>query len=337
MSKLFKNGLIYYKQKFQEKDIIVDDNGIVVIAELIDLDLEDFEEIIDCTGLHILPGFVDMNISISDEFDREEIRRISDLLASGGFSFGLVQSPQFNSVSRVQEIQKKMDDSSKIELHPVNTVSANLEDILSMEEVSYLFKGSIEEDVLKEVESCNGVFITPWESDEQLKRDLEIVHQTKCQCHFIGIENGATLEILKKAKELNPQISCEIEVKKLLFGESKEIFIKALQEGVIDFITIKEMELKPKFVGLIYTNLVREKKISLEKMVSLLTVTPSEKFGFIQGEINNLERANLSFFDFIAREKMKNQESLPQFDHHWVMGVCCMSIMDGLIVYRNRI
>ena len=60
MGKLFKNGtIIDYASNIEAKmDILVEDEEIVKIAENIP---EEEHEIIDCTGLYIMPGMIDMH------------------------------------------------------------------------------------------------------------------------------------------------------------------------------------------------------------------------------------------------------------------------------------
>ena len=62
MSRLFKNATLFYQDKFVNTDFMIDDKGILVIADLIDID--DFDEVIDCSGIHVFPGFVDPHVHL---------------------------------------------------------------------------------------------------------------------------------------------------------------------------------------------------------------------------------------------------------------------------------
>ena len=83
MSRLFKNATLFYQDKFVNTDFMIDDKGILVIADLIDID--DFDEVIDCSGIHVFPGFVDPHVHLRQPgFEYKETIKTGTLAAAKG-------------------------------------------------------------------------------------------------------------------------------------------------------------------------------------------------------------------------------------------------------------
>ena len=87
MGKLFKNGtIIDYASNIEAKmDILVEDEEIVKIAENIP---EEEHEIIDCTGLYIMPGMIDMHCHLREPGGehKETIETGSKSAVKGGYT-----------------------------------------------------------------------------------------------------------------------------------------------------------------------------------------------------------------------------------------------------------
>ena len=87
MGKLFKNGtIIDYASNIDAKmDILVEDEEIVKIAENIP---EEEHEIIDCTGLYIMPGMIDMHCHLREPGGehKETIETGSKSAVKGGYT-----------------------------------------------------------------------------------------------------------------------------------------------------------------------------------------------------------------------------------------------------------
>ena len=87
MKTLLKNGtLIDYKTNtFEKKDILIEDDKIVQIANEIE---EQADKIIDCTNLNIIPGMIDMHCHLREPgFEHKEtIETGSKSAVSGGFT-----------------------------------------------------------------------------------------------------------------------------------------------------------------------------------------------------------------------------------------------------------
>ena len=59
MSLLLKNGQVYYKDKLQNLDIFIENDQIKKVGKDID---DNVQEIKDCSGLTIFPGFIDTHV-----------------------------------------------------------------------------------------------------------------------------------------------------------------------------------------------------------------------------------------------------------------------------------
>ena len=59
MSLLLKNGQVYYKDKLQNLDILIENDQIKKVGNDIG---DNAQEIKDCSGLTIFPGFIDTHV-----------------------------------------------------------------------------------------------------------------------------------------------------------------------------------------------------------------------------------------------------------------------------------
>ena len=65
---LLKNGKVVSSEGIFDRDVLIEDGKISAVKERGDVDLESSSkaEIIDCTGLHILPGLIDAHVHFRD-------------------------------------------------------------------------------------------------------------------------------------------------------------------------------------------------------------------------------------------------------------------------------
>ena len=57
---LFKNGNVFYHNKLQKLDVLIENDRIAAIAQ----ELTDADEIIDLKGNLLTPGFVDIHVHL---------------------------------------------------------------------------------------------------------------------------------------------------------------------------------------------------------------------------------------------------------------------------------
>ena len=59
---LFKNGNVFYHNKLQKLDVLIENDRIAAIAQ----ELTDADEIIDLKGNLLTPGFVDIHVHLRE-------------------------------------------------------------------------------------------------------------------------------------------------------------------------------------------------------------------------------------------------------------------------------
>ncbi|MFV0479532.1 MAG: hypothetical protein ACK5LZ_03050 [Anaerorhabdus sp.] len=337
MSKLFQGGTMYYSGRFQQKDFIVDDTGVVVVAEFIDLD--DFEEVIDCTGIHVFPGFISIDQKLID-YTKESIEERSKFAIQSGVTqvMSRFKDTQTQNLSELNQIKKALENYGKSEMYPMIELDNDAQGTQEFTEDYFLFSINQEsvKAILDEIQKRDGVAITRLEDENKLNELVDKMKKNNAAVHLQGVKSEKAINMIQKAQKEGLYISAEVDVEEILWGNERESLICGIETGVIGAISSNWNNHVQDIFGLLYTELVKEKKITLEKLVHLLSASPAEILGIRAGEIENLEKSNLVFFDLVARRQIKDVED-EKLHGKWVMGLCCMSIVDGLIHYRNGI
>ena len=93
--------------------------------------------------------------------------------------------------------------------------------------------------------------------------------------------------------------------------------------------------------GLIYNYLVLTKKLTLKQVLDLMSYNCANIFGISGGDIVNFEKANLAIFDLKARQRIEERDLVSKgkntpFIGWYMTGICCLTIVDGKIVYRRK-
>ena len=92
--------------------------------------------------------------------------------------------------------------------------------------------------------------------------------------------------------------------------------------------------------SVLYTYLVKTKKITLEKLIALMFDNPKKRFG-IGEEIKKKNHANLCVFDLNGQYKINSKKFLSMgkstpFDGLSVVAKCVMTMYEGKIVYKSE-
>ncbi|MFI3284019.1 MAG: dihydroorotase [Erysipelotrichaceae bacterium] len=209
------------------------------------------------------------------------------------------------------------------------------------EDESLLVKGGSVHDGLL-VEKFNQVGISSASEYKQIERDLNLVAQTHVQYHVCHISTKEGVDLIRKAKQVGLNVSCEVTPHHLLLSEHDVVVDdgnykmnpplrtkedqKALLEGILDgTIEIiatdhaphaqeeKSQGLKASMMGIIgselafsllYTKLVKTNQLSLEKLVQLMSDVPANIFGIDGGYIDQDEVANLCIINLKDQQKI---------------------------------
>ncbi len=153
----------------------------------------------------------------------------------------------------------------------------------------------------------------------QIERDIKLADETKCKYHVCHISCRESVELIRDAKKSGVDITCETAPHYLILDENdlvedgrfkmnpplrssadRAALIEGVESGVIDMIATdhaphsveeKSRGLKNSPFGivgleiafpLLYTNLVRQNIISLNRLVELMATKPRERFGIEQ-------------------------------------------------------
>ena len=209
-----------------------------------------------------------------------------------------------------------------------------------------------------------------------VERDLWLVKETKCRYHVNHISTKETVEIIRKAKKLGLPVTCDTSPPYFTLNElsledyrtfsklnpplrSEEdrlSIIEGICDGTIDAIssdhTPQDQDAKrlpfnqAEFGGVgletllsLSLNLVKNKYISVEKLLRLLTVNPAKILNLEYGMINEKSEADISVFDLskpwkINPESFFGKSKNSPFDGLLVEGKNIMTFVRGRLVYR---
>jgi len=196
--------------------------------------------------------------------------------------------------------------------------------------------------------------------------------------HFAHVSTAFGLELIKMAKQLNIDVTCEVTPHHLLYTESmleeydtnakvspplrteddRLALINGLRDGTVDIIATdhaphtrddKQLEFNYAANGIsgletalpmIYSGLVVPGKISLEKMVELMSSNPAKIFDLDGGIIVKGGRADLTVIDPLTEKKVdtctfKSKGKNTPLEGKILTGWCLMTMVKGKIGYYN--
>ena len=206
----------------------------------------------------------------------------------------------------------------------------------------------------------------------QIARDLELVREIGCAYHVCHISAKESVELIRKAKAEGLNVTCETGPHYLVMDDSdlreegrfkmnpplrsaedREALVRGIVDGTIDMIATdhaphsaeeKSRGLEGSAFGVVgletafpvlWTKLVREGIITLERLVELLVTNPRKRFGIPQGEDFSVwkidERFTVDPADFASLGKATPFEGWELF------GVNYLTVKDGKILYQHSL
>ncbi len=205
----------------------------------------------------------------------------------------------------------------------------------------------------------------------QIARDLRLAEETGCAYHVCHISCKESVALIRQAKAKGLNVSCETAPHYLVLDENdlkeegrfkmnpplrtkadREALIAGLLDGTIDMIATDHAPHSPeeKAKGLagsafgipgletafpvLYTKLVRENIISLERLIDLLAVQPRKRFQIPFA-------GAFTVWDLEAPVTVRPEAFLSKgkdtpFAGMQLFGECLLTIVDGKIVYDGR-
>ena len=206
----------------------------------------------------------------------------------------------------------------------------------------------------------------------QIARDLELVKETGCAYHVCHISTKESVELIRKAKKAGLNVTCETAPHYLIMDDSflqedgrfkmnpplreaddRAALIEGIQDGTIDMIATDHaphsVEEKSKgldgsafgIVGLetafplLYTYLVMENIITMDKLLELLVTNPRKRFGIPMG--CDFSVWDLRQSSYIDPADFQSQGKNTPFTGWKVWGKCLATVCDGKLVWMEKV
>ena len=210
----------------------------------------------------------------------------------------------------------------------------------------------------------------------QIARDLELCEETGCRYHVCHISTKESVALIREAKTRGVNVTCETAPHYLVLceddlqedgrfkmnpplrsAEDREALIEGLLDGTIDAIATdhaphtaeeKSRGLAHSAMGIVgletsfpvlYTALVRAGRLSLERLVELMSGSPRRIFR-LGGGLGPGQPADIAVIDIEKEYNIDSRTFLSKgrstpFDGWKVRGEVLMTLKDGKAVYNN--
>lgn len=210
-----------------------------------------------------------------------------------------------------------------------------------------------------------------------IQRDIALAEETKCSYHVCHISAKESVELIRRAKAKGIDITCETAPHYLVFDdmdlkndgrfkmnppirskEDKSALIQGIKDGTVDMIATdhaphtadeKSKGLKDSLNGIVgletafsvmYTNFVKTNIITLNRLIELMSINPSQRFG-IDNEIAVGKKANFTVFDLNAKYIVDSKDFLSKgksspFEGMMLYGKCLMTYSDGKTAWIDK-
>lgn len=220
--------------------------------------------------------------------------------------------------------------------------------------------------------------ITELAETTQIARDLLLAQKTGCHYHICHVSTATSVELVRLAKARGINVTCEAAPHYLLLTDSdipsdnpyfkmnpplrskedQAALVVGLLDGTIDFIATdhaphakseKEGSFRNAAFGItgsetafstLYTKYVKTGIIKLEKLLSLMSDAPAEKFSLKNcGHLEAGAEADIAIFDLDHETEIKEKDYLSKgvnspFTGNKVYGQTVMTIVSGKVVYK---
>ena len=209
-----------------------------------------------------------------------------------------------------------------------------------------------------------------------IKRDLKLAEKTGCHYHVCHISTKESVELIREAKNRGVNVTCETAPHYLVLCDEdlkdegrfkmnpplrssadRDALIEGIKDGTIDAIATdhaphsedeKSRGLAKSAMGVVgletafpilYTKLVRNGVITLERLVELMCVSPRKIFNLKGGEIKKGESADLCLIDLekqftVEPEKFASKGRSTPFENMKLQGENLLTVLRGEIVYE---
>ncbi|MGQ5709372.1 dihydroorotase [Lactobacillus sp. PSON] len=221
--------------------------------------------------------------------------------------------------------------------------------------------------------------ITELAETTQIARDLLLAQKTGAHYHICHVSTKTSLDLVRLAKKHGVKVTCEVAPHHLLLADkdipsdnpyykmnpplrsekNRKALIQGLLDGTIDMIATdhaphakneKSGSFKTAAFGItgsetafasLYTNLVKTKVISLEKLLALMTKNPARVFNLKHaGIIEPGREADLTIFDINHKKRWREEDYCSKavntpFTGQELYGQTVKTIVSGKVVYER--
>ncbi|MGN0173681.1 MAG: dihydroorotase [Acutalibacteraceae bacterium] len=210
-----------------------------------------------------------------------------------------------------------------------------------------------------------------------IARDIELVRKTGCAYHVCHISTKESVELIRQAKKDGLDITCETSPTYLLLNDSmlqedgrfkmnppirseedRLALIEGIKDGTIDMIATdhaphskeeKSRGLAGSAMGvvalecafpLLYTYLVKENIITLERLIDLMHYAPKKRFS-LKGGLEIGESADLCVYDLekktkVDPEKFFSKGKSTPFEGYEIYSECKLTMCKGEIKWQEN-
>lgn len=251
MSLLIKNGNVYVSGKIKPMDVLVDDHGLVTVADQIDLE-EAVDEVIDAAEMLIAPGLIDPHVHLREPgFEyKETIKSGAFSAAKGGYTT-IFSMPNLNPVpDTVEHIQKQLDlikQQACIRVIPYASITQGQKgwgELVDMEALSEYVLGfsddgkgvqseALMRNAMLEAKKHNCIIVAHCE-DESIIDAGACIHQGKkaAELGLIGISSESEYKQIERDLRLAKETGCQYHICHVSCKESVDLIRQAKKEGV---------------------------------------------------------------------------------------------------------
>ena len=242
---LIKNGKIIEKNELVSKDILINNNMILNIADNIDEDCE----ILDASGCLVMPGAIDVHVHLREPgFSKKETIKTGTLSAAKGGVTSIMSMPNLKPCpDNVEALGIELDiieSDAVVNVYPYASLSVNEEDekLADIDEL-YKYVKAITDDgrgvnnieLLKEAmrlaKKYNLVIASHAEDNNYgtlpegeyiaVRREIELAKEIGCKYHFCHMSTKESFEAIRKAHEEGyTNITCEVAPHHLVLNET---------------------------------------------------------------------------------------------------------------------
>ncbi|MFL2124465.1 dihydroorotase [Marinilactibacillus psychrotolerans] len=213
----------------------------------------------------------------------------------------------------------------------------------------------------------------------QIARDVLLAESTGVHYHICHVSAKESVRVIRDAKKAGINVTAEVTPHHLLMSEEdilsdnslfkmnpplrskadQEALLEGLLDGAIDMIATdhaphSDEEKQGSMIGspfgiigsetafpLLYTNLVKTRRVTLDQLVEWLTSKPAEIFNMDIGRLEVGAPADLACFDLqnekvISKEMLHSKSSNTPFIGWKIYGDTYFTIVDGQVVYQEE-